>query len=292
MLRYFFLILGCLVFIYPIVYAIGVGFMTKEEFSMTPPSLFPIAENPTFHHYKTLLLLNLKNSPNIAYHYLNSVLRAGWYIFWSVLSSFVGGYVFARFRFAGKNIIFMLLLVATMIPPVTTMAPTYLMVVRFPLIGGNNLLGQGGSGFLDTYSVLFILGLVNVMGIFLVRMSLGNFPKALEDSARIDGAGILRIMFQIVFPIQKPILAYLAITTGIAVWNDWYTPFVYTNHTRLQTLASAIGKLTSIAQGQYDIPDWPQIITLGLGLTLPSLILFAFFQRYIVEGLAAAAVKG
>jgi multiple sugar transport system permease protein len=108
----------------------------------------------------------------------------------------------------------------------------------------------------------------------------------------MDGAGIFRIMFQVVFPIQKPILAYVAITTGVAVWNDWYTPFVYSNNPTYQTLASAVSKLTSVAIGQYGIPDWPNIITLGLGLTLPSLVMFAFFQRYIVMGLASAAVKG
>jgi multiple sugar transport system permease protein len=130
------------------------------------------------------------------------------------------------------------------------------------------------------------------MGIFLMRMSLQTFPRELEDSARMDGAGLFRIMFQIVFPIQKPILAYLAITTGIAIWNDWYTPFVFTSVERHQTLASAISRLTSSAVGQHSTPNWPYIITLGLGLTIPCLVLFAFFQRYIVEGLASAAVKG
>ena len=108
----------------------------------------------------------------------------------------------------------------------------------------------------------------------------------------MDGAGLFRIMFQIVLPIQKPILAYLAITTGIAIWNDWYTPFIFTSVDRHQTLASAVSRLTSVAVGQYGIPNWPAIITLGLGLTIPCLLLFAFFQRYIVQGLATAAVKG
>ena len=290
--HYIILILGCLIFIYPIFYAFGVGFFTAEDFARTPPSIIPITDNPYFENYKTLLLLNIKTDPNIGYFYLNSIVRVVWYIVIVVLSSFIGGYVYSRLKFPGKKITFAVLLTTTMIPPVTTMAPTYLMIVHFPLVGGNNIWGQGGSGFLDTYSVLIILGLVNVLGMFLVRMSLNTFPKALEESAKIDGAGIFRIMFQIVFPIQKPILAYIAITTGIAVWNDWYTPFVYTNGIKLQTLASAIGKMTSVAVGQYGIPDWPGIITLGLGLTIPSLIMFAFFQRYIVEGLAAAAVKG
>ncbi|MFW6292255.1 MAG: carbohydrate ABC transporter permease, partial [Spirochaetota bacterium] len=114
----------------------------------------------------------------------------------------------------------------------------------------------------------------------------------IEDSGRMDGANLFRIMFQLVFPIQKPILAYVAITTGVLIWNDWYVPFVFTDRPEFQTLAAAVSRLTSVAVGQYGIPDWPRIITLGLGMTIPSVVMFAFFQRYIVAGLASAAVKG
>jgi multiple sugar transport system permease protein len=291
-LRYLLLILGCILFIYPVFYAIGVGFMTKNQFATTPPTLIPILPPLSFDNYKFLLLINTQTDPYVTHYYSNSVIRTAWYILWTVLTSFVAGYVFARLRFRGKNALFLALLITTMLPQVVTMAPSYLMMARFPFLGGNNGLGQGGHGFLDSYSVLLLLNLVNVLGIFLVRMSMNTFPKALEDSARMDGAGIFRIMFQVVFPIQKPILAYIAIITGVAVWNDWYTPFIYTNKPTYQTLASAVSKLTSVAVGQYGIPDWPNIITLGLALTLPSLVMFAFFQRYIVQGLAAAAVKG
>ena len=291
-IRYTLLIIGCVLFFYPVIYAIGVGFMTRVQFASTPPSINPFVPPFSFENYKYLLLINIKGAPMLPFYYLNSVIRTVWYIITVVLISFLAGYVFGRLNFRGKNLVFFTLLVTTMLPPVVTMAPGFLWMVRFPLIGGNNIRGQGGTGFLNTYTVLLVLGLVNVMGIFLMRMSLQTFPRELEDSARMDGAGLFRIMFQIVFPIQKPIMAYLAITTGIAIWNDWYTPFVFTSVDRHQTLASAVSRLTSVAVGQYGIPDWPGIITLGLGLTIPCLILFAFFQRYIVEGLASAAVKG
>lgn len=290
--RYTVLILGCIVFIYPLFYAVGVGFMTKNQFATTPPSLIPLSPPLSFNNYKMLLLINTSTDPFVAFYYINSIIRTTWYIVWTVLTSFVAGYVFARLRFKGKNVLFLALLITTMMPPVVTMAPTYLMMAHFPLVGGNNILGTGGSGFLNTFAVLLLLNVINILGIFLVRMSMNTVPRALEDSARMDGAGIFRIMFQVVLPIQKPILAYVAITTGVLVWNDWYTPFIYSNKPTLQTLASAVSKLTSVAVGQYGVPDWPNIITLGLGLTIPSLIMFAFFQRYIVQGLATAAVKG
>ena len=291
-LRYVLLIAGCILFIYPVFYALGVGFMTKNQFATTPPTIIPIVPPLSLVNYKLLLLVDTGIDPFVPRYYINSVIRTVWYIGWTVLTSFVAGYVFARLRFRGKNVLFLVLLITAMIPPVVTLAPTYLMLARFPLLGGNNVSGRGGSGFLDTYTVLLLLNLVNILAIFLVRLSMNTFPVALEDSARMDGAGIFRIMFRVVFPIQKPILAYIAITTGVAIWNDWYSPFVYTNKPQFQTLASAVSKLTSVAVGQYGVPDWPKIITMGLGLTVPSLIMFAFFQRYIVQGLSSAAVKG
>lgn len=290
--RYLILGFTCLLFIYPLVYAVGVAFMTANQFATTPPSLIPFQRPLSFNNYRMLLLVNTQGEPNMPYYYLNSVVRTAWYVVWTVLISFVAGYVFARLRFRGKNVVFLTLLMTTMIPPVVMMAPTYLMMARFPLVGGNNILGQGGQGFLDTYAVLLLLNLVNILGIFLVRLSMATFPRAIEDSGRIDGANIFRVMFQLVFPIQKPILAYVAITTGVLIWNDWYVPFVFTDRPEFQTLAAAVSRLTSVAVGQYGIPNWPGIISMGLGLTIPSVILFAFFQRYIVAGLASAAVKG
>lgn len=291
-IAYIFLVLGCIVFIYPIYYAIVVAFMTKEGFATTPPALFPKPDPVTYSHYKKLLLIDRTGTSMVNVWYLNTVLRTTWYICLNVLTSLIGGYVFARMKFKGKTLVFTVLLGSAMLPGVITMAPTYLMMAHFPLMGGNNILGQGGTGFLDTYSVLFVLGLVNVMGIFLVRMSMSSSPISLEEAAVVDGAGIFTVIFKVVFPIQQPILAYIAITTGIAIWNDWYVPFIYTNQEGYQTLGSAISKLTAVAVGQYGIPDWPNIIALGLGLTIPCLLLFAFFQQYIVKGLASAAVKG
>lgn len=287
---YFILIAGSIVFLYPIFYAVAVGFMTAEVFAVTPPSLWAMPSQITLGNYRRLLLG--AGDVYMKYYFFNSFARAAWYVFIMVITSLVAGYVFARLKFWGREVIFFGLLISVMLPPVITMAPTYIMMARFPLVGGNNIFGQGGTGFIDTYPVLFIMGLVNVLGIFLMRMAMYSMPIELEESARIDGAGTLRIIFQIVAPIQKPILAYIAITTGIMLWNDWFTPFIYVNKRSYLPLAAAISKMTAIAVGQYGLPDWPRIITMGLGLTLPCLFLFAYFQRYIVEGLASAALKG
>ena len=289
-LIYFILAGGCIVFLYPILYAVGVGFMTAKAFALTPPSLLPIPEKLILANYKRLLFG--MGDKYMKYYFFNSFARAGWYVVFMTITSLIVGYVFARLKFWGREVIFFTLLVSVMLPYVITLAPTYLMMFHFPLVGGNNIFGQGGHGFLNEYPVLFVMGLVNVLGIFLMRMAMYSMPPDMEEAARIDGAGTLRIIFQIVAPIQKPMLAYIALTTGIAVWNDWLIPFLYVNSKRHLPLAAAISKMTALATVQCSVPAWPLIITLGLGLTFPCLVIFAFFQRYIVEGLASAAIKG
>ena len=286
------LILGCLFFIYPIFFSIAVGFMSKEQYATTPPSIVPLPAPFAFYNYQKILCLD-SQSRQYAIWYLNPFLRAAWYVVCNVVTGFIGGYVFARMKFVGKQLVFIILMVSIMLPGVITMAPTYLLMAHFPLVGGNNILGQGGTGFIDKFPVLFLLSLVSVVSIFLVRMAMSSFPRELEEAGKIDGAGVWRIMFQIVFPIQTPILAYIAISTGISVWNDWYIPFIYTNSDSLGTIASILVKMHSGEEGgQAGIPNWPKLIATGLGLTIPSLIIFAFFQRYIVQGLSTAAVKG
>lgn len=289
---YLFLISTSLAFIYPILYAAGVTFMQRVQFSERPPSIIP-APNPwTLKNLKLILLIQKTADVPLGRWYLNSVLRASWYVVTAVGSSLIAGFVFSRMRFTGKNIAFGILMISTLLPLVVVMAPTFLMMARFPLMGGNNLFGRSGSGFIDKYPVLFILGLVNIMGTFLVRMAIDTMPKEMEEAAIIDGANIVQIIYYVVAPAQRAILAYIAITTAIWIWNDWYTPFIYTNSNYLQTLASGLNRLAVTDLGSYGLPNWPRIISLGFGLTVPCLVIFAFFQRYLVEGLTSSAIKG
>ena len=138
-LRYVLLIAGCILFIYPVFYAVGVGFMTKSQFATTPPAIIPLVPPLDLENYKFLLLINTGTDPYVTRYYVNSVIRTTWYVFWTVLSSFVAGYVFARLHFRGKNVLFLALLITTMVPGVVTLAPTYVMLARFPLLGGNAL---------------------------------------------------------------------------------------------------------------------------------------------------------
>jgi multiple sugar transport system permease protein len=279
-----------LVLLYPLVFMVLAGFFTREEFTSTILGLLPIPKQPTLNNY--LVLFRGSADAAIQTYFMNSVYRTIYSTFWALLTSFLAGYAFARLRFKGKEQLFLALLGTQMIPGTIALIPTYLQLARWPFAGGNDIF-TGGSGLLDTWWVYFIGGpAINIMGTFLVKQSIEKIPYELDEAAKVDGAGTLRLIFQILLPLQLPIMAYIAITTALGTWNDFATPFFYTSSDHLQTMPSAITRLSSAAASPGSLPNWPLIITLGLGTTIPALLIFFFFQKYIVQGLANTGIKG
>ncbi|CAM3561062.1 carbohydrate ABC transporter permease [Paenibacillus lupini] len=279
-----------LVLLYPLIFMVLAGFFTKNEFTTSIIGLFPIAKAPTLHNFTVLFNVSADNS--IQKYFINSGYRTIYNTFWALLTSLLAGYVFARLRFKWKDQLFLILLGTQMIPGTIALIPTYLEFARWPFAGGNDIF-TGGKGILDTWWVYFIGGpSLNIMGAFLVKQSIEKIPYELDEAAKVDGAGTLRIIFQILLPLQMPIMAFIAITTALATWNDFATPFFYTSSDKLQTLPAAITRLSSAAASPGAIPNWPLIITLGLGMTIPALLIFFFFQKYIVQGLANTGIKG
>jgi multiple sugar transport system permease protein len=196
----------------------------------------------------------------------------------STAMALITGFCFSRLRFKGRNAIFMSLLALSILPSTITLAPTYLMYYKL--------------GLYDTFWV-YVLGgpCINVMGGFMVMLSFDKIPREIDDAAKIDGAGYPAILLKVLFPLQIPILTYLAIGTAIATWNDWFMPFYFTSSAALQTLPSALARLSTVAETAF-MPNYPLVITLSLGTTIPPLFLFFFFQRYIIEGIGNIGVKG
>ncbi|NIK75108.1 multiple sugar transport system permease protein [Paenibacillus castaneae] len=279
-----------LILLYPLFFMILAGFFSKEEFSMTILPFIPIPNNPTLMNYKTLIFGSVDSSTST--YILNSLYRTLYNTFWALLTSFLAGYAFARLKFKGKDGLFLTLLATQMIPGTIALIPTYLQLARWPYANGNDIF-TGGTGILNTWWVYLIGGpAINIMGMFLVKQSLEKVPIELDEAAKVDGAGTLRLIFQILLPLQLPILAFVAITTALGTWNDFATPFFYTSSDSLQTLPSAITRMSSAAIGPVGTPNYPMMITLGLGTTLPALLIFFFFQKYIVQGLASTGIKG
>lgn len=182
------------------------------------------------------------------------------------------GYAFARKTFRFKNILFLSVIVVLMIPVHILIVPLFLII--------KNL------GWYDTYFALIVPWLVNPLGIFLMRQYIQALPKDLENQARIDGAGEFRILFQIVAPLCKPALAVLAIQVFLVNWNSFLFPFILTSSEKMRTLPVAL----ALFQG-YQTIDWSHLFAASSLSALPVIIMFLFFQRQIIAGLTAGAVK-
>ncbi|MBW4082547.1 carbohydrate ABC transporter permease [Paenibacillus sp. S150] len=285
------LLLGIgLVLLYPLIFMVLAGLFTRTEFTATVLGIFPIPKQPTLENFKELIVGTVDSS--VAMYFRNSLIRTVYNTFWAVLTSFLAGYVFARLKFKGRETIFLILLATQMIPGTLAIIPTYLEFARFPFAGGNHVF-TGGKGILDSWWVYLIGGPgINIMGTFLVKQSLEKVPLEIDEAAVVDGAGTLRLIFQILFPLQLPVMAFIAITTALGTWNDFITPFFYTTSDSLQTLPAAITRLSSVGASPGAVINYPMIITLSLGITIPALLIFAFFQKYIVQGLANTGIKG
>jgi multiple sugar transport system permease protein len=165
----------------------------------------------------------------------------------------------------------------------------YVIIKRFPMLGGNNILGNGGTGMINTYAGLIIPGFVAASGIFLLREFMRTLPRDLDDAARIDGCGEFGIFYRIILPLTRPALATLAVLTFQGVWNDFLWPLLVGQKKALWTLQVALAHMRSGVVNNSI--SWPHMLAATMITTLPIIIVFLFAQRYFMRGIALTGMK-
>jgi multiple sugar transport system permease protein len=190
-----------------------------------------------------------------------------------LLFSPLAGYVFAKYTFPLKDIIFFMVLGTLMIPFFVRMIPLYMMMARLD--------------WLDSYQALISPFMMSAFSIFLMRQFIQPIPTDLIDAGRIDGASELRIYWDIILPQTRPALATLALFTFIFQFNEFIWPLIVVNTTLMRTMT--IG-LTLFNQEYFT--QWNYTATGGMIMFIPSLILFLFTQRYYVQGVVLTGLKG
>ena len=205
---------------------------------------------------------------------LNSLIVTVISVAGSLLTASLAAYAFSRIRFRGRDSIFVLLLAALMVPIQLTIIPIFIVMRQLQLI--------------DTLASLWIPALVNVFAIFFLRQYFNTIPRDLDDAARIDGAGHLRILFQILLPLAGPALSALAILGFEASWNNYFGPLIFLSSPEKMTLP--IG-LVSLSAGQGGGPA--VVVFAGIALVVvPILVVFLIFQRAFVESVASVGIRG
>jgi multiple sugar transport system permease protein len=168
----------------------------------------------------------------------------------------------------------------------------FILMVRFPLTGGNDIFGIGGTGFVNTYPGLILPNLSYPFGIYLMREFFKTLPSELEDAARVDGAGELRILFQIMAPLCKPALAALAIFAFQGNWNAFIWPLVMTSTPSMNTIQLAVQLLQYLTDYSVaGLVHWDVVNAGGLIAVIPVMITFLAGQRYFVRGIAMTGFK-
>ena len=263
------LVLLTLIFLVPLVYMLLTSIKTAEEARTVPPTLVP--SEPTLGAFRTLFFAD-EASPVLLW-LANSLISATLHAALVLIVCSLAGYALARMEFPFKKTIFAVIIATLFLPAFIFMMPNFEILNRL--------------GWLDTLLAIIVPGAASAFGVFFMRQFFSTIPIALEESARIDGAGPWRTFFSIVLPNARPALVTLAVISFLANWNDFIFPIYVLFSAERLTLPVGLSKL----QGAYTI-DYPVIMAGAAMASIPVLLLYVFVQRYIIEGVASSGIKG
>lgn len=206
--------------------------------------------------------------------FLNSLKITLAVTFGQLITCSLAGYAFARLRFPGRNILFLILLASLMIPSQVTIIPIFLIMRSL--------------GLIDNHLSIILPGLISAFGVFLMRQFFMQMPQELFDAAKVDGAGYLRSFVQIALPLAGPSLATLGIITFNGIWNAYFLPLIFLNSWDNMTLPQGIAMLTG-----YMGSGNPSVVMAAVTMSiLPVLFVFIVAQRWIIEALSRSGIKG
>ncbi len=284
-LSYAFLIVTSFIMIYPVVFMVLGAFTTKEQF--VKAVIVPIPNTLNVELFQNALGSGIWDA------YLFTLIRVAFYVVVTVGVGLIGGYIFSKLNFPGKNKVFLLFLSGMVMPAILMLVPQYLMMAWWPNTGGNNWLGQGGHGFIGDVRVLFILGWAPPFAIFVLKQSFDMLPTEYEDAAKMDGAGIFTIIFRVYGPLLKPPIVALVILTFLGIWGDYLWPsYTIAGHPEYYPIAVRMKALLVAESGGVGVTNYPSVMIKTFLATWPPAAVYFLLQRYFVQGLVGSGLKG
>ncbi|MCA1777347.1 MAG: carbohydrate ABC transporter permease [Loktanella sp.] len=199
----------------------------------------------------------------------------------------LAGYAFAKMRFPGRTTMFMLILATLMVPVHVTIIPLFIMFRNFPLAGGNNIIGDGGFGILNSYPSMILPFLATAYGTYLMTSFMRMLPDNLVEAARMDGAHEFAIFWKIYLPLAAPALAVIAMFNFTAVWNEFLVPLVMTSTSDMKVIQTALADFSD-----QETVLWNLLMAAVLISILPLVLMFIVGQKHLVRGVAVGGTKG
>jgi multiple sugar transport system permease protein len=266
-LLYIILTLYAILTLIPFLWAVSASFKPLSEIISGELNFFP--QNFTLDNYRQIFI----QEPLFWRWVLNSVVIAVSVTLLNLLFNSMAGYALARLNFVGKHFWFFLILALLAVPAQITLIPTFLILKAM--------------GWLNSYQGMIVPGMVNATFIFMMRQFFVNFPKELEEAGQLDGLNTVGIFRHIVLPLAKPALAAQAVFVFMGSWNNFLLPIVILFDPEMFTLPLGLNSF----KGQY-ISYWNYIMAASMMFTLPALGIYAFFNRYFIQGATFTGGKG
>jgi len=266
LLLYLLLLLGGLVMIVPFAWMVSTSLKSGEYVLSMPPQWIP---NPaTLDSYRRIFELY-----PIGRMLFNSLLVAGLTTLGQLVTCSMAAYAFARLKFRGHNLVFLLYLATLMVPFQVTITPLFIMMRIF--------------GWINTYQGLVLPGVFSAFGTFLLRQAFMTIPTEYEEAAYMDGASPLTIFLKIILPLSKPALATLSVFAFMGSWNAFMWPLFIVREETLMTLPVGLATL----QGRW-LTEWNLVMAGTVITVLPMLVLYLVAQKYLVQGYVMSGLKG
>lgn len=260
--------LGGLLMVAPFYWTLITSFKSPAELRLFPPTWWP--REPTLEHWRSLGNLQFGSFVDF---FRNSLIVVVTQTTGVLLLCSMAGYVFAKFRFPGRDALFWVVLAMLMIPPNFLIVPLYDLVVTL--------------GWTNSLIALIVPGLFYPLGIFLMRQSMSTVPEELLDAARIDGASEFTIFFRVMLPLSTAALAALGIFHFIGEWDSLLWPLIVIDEPALFTIPLGLAQF----RGRFGTAIGP-VSAGAMVAVLPVIVVYLFAQRQFIEGITQTGLKG
>ena len=252
---------------FPFYWMLTTAFKSFFEATLFPPTLFPTEAHPEN-------FAQAWAAAPWARYFANTVIIAAFVTAGEVTTAVLAAYAFARMRFRGKQLIFMLFLATLMIPSEATLIPNFVLVTKY-------------LRWSDTLHVQIVPFLASAFSIFLLRQHFLSIPNELADAARIDGAGHLRFLRSVVLPLSIPVLVTVALIQGIGVWDGFLWPLLVTSSDTVRPIQVGMAQFRTEFGAQYHLE-----MAAATFVIAPIVLVFLIAQRHLIQGVARTGIRG
>lgn len=248
--------------LFPFLWALSASFKPYKE--ITGGGLHLIPDQFTLEAYRVLIFTD----DHFIRWVFNSFYLCGMVMAVNIIFNSMAGYALARIKFIGRDVVFYVILATIMVPGQILLIPNYLIIKEL--------------GLLDSYNAIILPSAVNASYIFMMRQFYVNFPKVVEEAARIDGLGRFGVFFRIAMPLAKPSIATMSVFTFLGMWNSFLGPKLYLSSPDKYTLTVGIQTMMSRYSG---ITQWDQVMAASVISLIPILIIYMTLNQYFMQGI-------